>query len=111
MAATLANLLAFCRSQAVIEATNYFDPKARDHDPAGVAAYRQDYRERSQSRALCYASFPGRLNKGTEPLVPGTYGRLTIHAAGKIEYIVGQYAPLEIYGALYDYLKETNYVF
>ena len=108
MAATLANLLAYCRSQAVIEATNYFDPKSRRGDPDGRAAYYQDCRQRSESRARCFADFPARLNKGTEPLIPGAYGRLIIHPAGKIEYISGQYSPLEIYGALYDYLKVTN---
>jgi hypothetical protein len=110
MAATLASLVAYCRSQAVIEATNYFDPKDRCGDPDGRRAYYQDCRQRSESRALCFASFPARLNKGTEPLIPGTYGRLTIHPAGKIEYTVNQYSPVEIYDALYDYLKETNNV-
>ena len=110
MAATLANLLAYCRSQAVIEATNYFDPRSTYSDPDGRAAYRQDCRQRTKDRTRCLNSFPARLNKGTEQLIPGEYGRLTIHTSGKIEYTVGQYAPLEIYDALYNYLKVTNNV-
>lgn len=111
MTATLANLLTYCRAQAVIEATNYFDPRdGEDSAKEGRSAWRQDARERNRQRLRCFDSFPARLNKGMEPLVPGKYGRLTIHETGRVEYTVRQYAPLEIYDALYNYLKETNNV-
>ena len=111
MAATLTDLLRYCKAQAIIEATNYFDPHGRDDfNRDGRTAWRQDARERDRQRLRCHRDFPARLRKGTEPLVPGTYGRLTIDANGKCDYTVGQYAALEIYDALYNYLKETNNV-
>lgn len=108
MAATLTDLLAHCRSESALEPTNYFDPRERSGDPDGRAAYRQDRAAIAADRRRCFKAFPGRLNRGTEELIPGTYGRLTISETGKIRYIPGQQAATEIYDALYDYLEATN---
>ena len=111
MTATLSDLLRYCKAQATIEATNYFDPHGRqDFNREGRSAWRQDARERNRQRIRCYRDFPARLRKATEPLISGSYGRLSIGADGRCDYIVGQYAALEIYDALYNYLEATNNV-
>jgi hypothetical protein len=97
--ATLADLLAYCRQQARIERC--------DHT---VTSWRQAIYARNQALNLCRKEFGARLNRGTEELVPGDYGRLTIHPDGTPEYTVGQYAPAEIYDYLHFYLRQTNNV-
>jgi hypothetical protein len=96
----LCGLLTYCRQQAKIERCNY---DANSH-------WRADIRTRNQALKLCRTEFGARLNVGTEELVPGNYGRLTIHPDGTPEYAVGQYAPAEIYDYLHWYLRQTNAV-
>jgi hypothetical protein len=108
--ASLDSLLAFCKSQARIESQNYFEPSfAR---PDEVAAWRSDCAKRNRARKLCFQAFPGRLKSAaSEALVPGNYGfqgRLSILPDGSADYTSGQYAPLEVYGALLSYLEATN---
>lgn len=45
---------------------------------------------------------------GTEQLVPGSYGRLTISESGNIDTVWGQYPPEEIYNYVLEYLEQTN---
>jgi hypothetical protein len=107
--ATLADLLAYCARQARINACDYFEPGYAK--PEEVVSWRADCRKRSDARNLCFRAFPGRLRTGSEQLVPGNYGpsgRLTIEPDGTADYTAGQYAPLEIYHALADYLVSTN---
>jgi hypothetical protein len=105
--ATLSDLLAFCKAQARISASDYFDPRfAR---PDEVAAWQSDKSRRDRQRKACFRLFPGRLRSAaSEPLVPGTYGRLSISEDGSPSYVVRQYAPVEIFHALSDYLEATN---
>lgn len=96
----LCGLLAYCRTQARIERCDY----------DANSYWRADIYIRNQALKLCRTEFGSRLNAGTEELVPGNYGRLTIHPDGTPEYTVGQYAPTEIYGYLHWYLRQTNAV-
>ena len=106
---TLSDLLAFCRQQARIEARDYLDPYAQGElRSQQLDAWRRDCRLRDQARKACFQAFPARLRKGTEALIPGNYGRLSIGADGAPDYIIGQYSPREIYGALLAYLEATN---
>ena len=91
--ASLSDLLAFAQKQARIEFRDYVDPWSKG-DKAK--------QERSAWRRDC------RLRHGTEALIPGNYGRLSIDPMGSIDYTIGQYAPREIYGALLSYLEATN---
>ena len=108
--ASLASLLAFCKSQARIESIDYWDPGFCK--PEEVQTWRRDCAKRSLARKLCFAAFPGRLKSAAfEALVPGDYGfqgRLSILSGGSIDYTPGIYAPLEIYQALLSYLEATN---
>lgn len=108
--ASLASLLAFCKSQARIERIDYFDP--RFPRPDEVQAWRGDCAKRAKARKLCFAAFPGRLKSAaSEALIPGSYGqggRLSILPDGSMDYTSGQYSPLEIYPALWAYLEATN---
>jgi hypothetical protein len=105
--ASLASLLAFCQRQARIKSTDYFDPRfAR---PDEKQAWLSDCAKRNRARKLCFRVFPGRLKSAaSEALIPGDYGRLSILPDGSADYTSGQYAPLEIYGALLSYLEATN---
>jgi hypothetical protein len=94
----LCGLLAYCRQQARIERCDY----------DGNKYWRADIYTRDQALRLCRKEFSARLVSGTEELIPGNYGRLTIHADGTPEYTVGQYAPTEIYNYLHWYLRQTN---
>jgi len=96
----LCGLLAYCRTQARIERCDY----------DANSYWRADIYIRDQALKLCRTEFGPRLNAGTEELVPGNYGRLTIHPDGTPEYTVGQYAPTEIYDYLHWYLRQTNAV-
>ena len=91
--ASLSDLLAFAQKQARIESIDYMDPWSKGElRKQQASAWRRDCR----------------LRNGTEALIPGDYGRLSIDPMGSIDYTVGQYAPREIYGALLSYLKATN---
>lgn len=103
---SLSSLLSFCKSQARIEAIDFFDPRFPRAEE--VKAWQAEKRRRDRARKACFLAFPGRLSSATESVVPGRYGRLVIGADGSLDYIVGQYAPAEIYGALLSYLKATN---
>ena len=107
--ASLSDLLAFAQQQARIEAKDYLDPWLKDElRKQQVSAWRRDCRLRDQAKKACFQAFPGRLRNGSEALIPGQYGRLSIDSMGSIDYTIGQYAPREIYGALLSYLEATN---
>jgi hypothetical protein len=107
--ASLSDLLAFAQKQSRIEAKDYLDPWSKGElRKQQISAWRRDCRLRSQAKQRCFAAFPGRLLKGSEALIPGNYGRLSIDPMGSIDYTIGQYAPREIYGALLSYLEATN---
>jgi hypothetical protein len=109
IAASLSDLLAFAQKQARIESRDYLGPYARGHlRVQQISAWRRDCRLRNQAKKACFQAFPGRLRNGSEALIPGHYGRLSIDPMGSIDYTVGQYAPREIYGALLSYLEATN---
>jgi hypothetical protein len=105
---TVADLWAYAKSQATIEATDYFDPRYPRLDE--MAAWKTDVAKRNSQRRQILRTFPDRV-QSTEPLRPGSYygGRLVV-AADSIHYIPGQCAALEIYAALFDYFiaTETN---
>lgn len=105
--ANLSDLLAFCKAQARISASDYFEPGFASPDQ--VSAWQSDKSRRDRQRKACFRLFPGRLRSAaSEPLIPGTYGRLSISEDGRPSYVAGQYAPLEIFHALRDYLEATN---
>lgn len=106
---TLSDLIEFCRSQARIQGIDYIDPWARgDLRREQTLLWRRDVRRRDSARRKCFTMFPGRIKAVTEPVVPGHYGRLHISTDGEFDYTVGQYAPVEIYNYLLQYLIETN---
>lgn len=105
MVLTLNDLIAYATQQARIQQIDYFDPRyAR---PDEVSAWRADCRHRSNDRRNVFRGWPARLNKGTEQLVPGKYGRLTITETD-IDFTPCQYAPLEVWCAVALYLHSTN---
>jgi hypothetical protein len=99
----------YARKQARIESCDYFHPRyARLEE---VQAWRRDRSRRDSVRRQILRKYPGRL-RSTEHLTPGCYGpggRLEI-TANAIDYTAGQYAPVEIYHAVLDYLGRTNAV-
>jgi hypothetical protein len=102
----LSDLLTFAKEQARIERIDYFDPRYPRADE--IKAWQHDKNCRDYERKCLFRKFPARLkNAHNEKLVPGSYGRLKI-SEGDIDYTVGQYAPREIYGAVLDYLQQTN---
>lgn len=107
MTPTLADLMQYAREQARIEACDYFHPRYARADE--VQAWRRDRSRRDSARRRILRKYPGRLRSG-EPLLPGRYGtggRLEI-TADAIDYTSGQYAPVEIYPAVLDYMDRTN---
>ena len=106
---TLADLLAYCREQASINPNDYFQPGYSK--PEEVSAWHRDRSRRDRARQKCFNLYPARLNRASEELTPGSYGpsgRLRIEQDGSPDYTAGQYAPVEIYHALLDYLSKTN---
>ena len=107
--ASLSDLLAFAQKQARIESIDYLDPWSKGElRKQQLSSWRRDCRLRDQAKKACFQAFPGRLRNGSEALIPGHYGRLSIDPMGSIDYTIGQYAPREIYGALLSYLEATN---
>jgi hypothetical protein len=107
--ASLSDLLTFAEKQARIQSIDYLDPWARGElRKQQLSAWRRDCRLRSQAKQACFQAFPGRLRNGSEALIPGHYGRLSIDPMGNIDYTSGQYAPREIYGAVLYYLEFTH---
>ena len=105
-ALTVADLWHYAAGQATISRTDYFDPRyARLEE---VAAWGRDVARRNSARRRILRTFPERA-RSTEPLTPGNYygGRLRI-TPDAIEYTPGQYAPLEVYPALFDYFTTTD---
>lgn len=104
---TTTDLMAYARTQARIESTSYFEPGwARPEDLRGWYA---DRRTRDSARRRLLRDWGCRIKSG-EPLVPGRYGssgRLSI-TPDAIDYTPAQYAAVEIYSYLYDYMEATN---
>lgn len=104
----LSDLLNYAKEQARIEAIDYFHPDPRFRTMHEISAWQHDKNCRDYARKCLFKEFPVRLkNARNEKLVPGNYGRLTISET-EIDYTVGQYAPREIYGAVLNYLHQTN---
>lgn len=104
----LSDLLTYAKQQARIESKDYFHSDIRFRTAHEFSAWQLDKSRRDNSRKMLFREFPNRLrNAETERLVPGNYNRLTISET-EIDYTVGQYAPLEIYGAILNYLHQTN---
>lgn len=103
---TAADLMAYAKQQARIQAIDYFDP--RYPRPDEISAWRRDCRLRDQARRRILNDYPGRL-RSSDALIPGSYwgGRLEI-SSDAIHYTLGQYAPREIYAAVYEYFRSTN---
>lgn len=103
---TAADLMHYARRLARIQAIDYFEPGYARIDE--VRAWRADKAHRDRDRARILRDFPGRVHSSA-PLIPGRYwgGRLEI-TASEIDYTAGQYAPREIYLAVYDYFRTTN---
>lgn len=105
---TLADLMKYAKDLARIEACDYFDTDPRFVRKEEIKWWRKDRKTRDKSRADLFVKFSGRLfAPEKENLVVGNYNRLTI-TENKIEYIVGQYAPVEIYYAIENYMILTN---
>jgi hypothetical protein len=105
-ALTVADLFAYAKSQAAISASDYFDPRYARADE--MAAWGRDTARRNSARRRILRTFPERA-RSTEPLTPGNYygGRLRI-TPDAIQYVPGQFAPLEVYPALFDYFTTTG---
>jgi len=108
---TIADLLAFARSQARIESIDYLDPYERraDRIREGVRAWRGDRSRRDRARRKVFRTFAAGIVDNS-PLIPGGYGcqsRLVI-TAEEIDYTAGQYSALEIWPAVLDYFERTN---
>lgn len=104
---TVSDLLAYAKTQARIEACDYFHPRyARIEE---IQAWRRDRATRDRARRRVLRGFPGRI-ASDKALVPGGYGcasRLVI-TADDIEYTAGQYSAVEIWPAVLDYFQRTN---
>jgi hypothetical protein len=103
----ISDLLAYPSQHCRFDSTAYFDPRYATADE--VRAYNRDREERNRHRAAVLRRFAGRIKSDGE-LIPGRYygTRLLISAAGEIDYIPGQHAPVEIWHAIEAYLEATN---
>ena len=95
---TLADLAAYVRCQARRNFADYGDRRP----------WMEDANRMQSQRRRVYREYGARWKLGTEPLTPGHYGRLEILPDGTPEYTPGQYAPTEIWHAVYVYLHATN---
>lgn len=94
---TIQDLLAYGSKHASISGSNY----------AGCSqAWNRDRARRDSQRRRVFRRWAVRV-RGSEPLVAGRYGRLTITAAG-IDYVPGHYAAMELWAAIDAYLEATN---
>lgn len=94
---TIADLRSYVRSQATRD--------SRDYGPGPW--WHEDTLKIRRQRDRVMRAFPARI-RSEEPLIPGTYGRLTIEPDGTPYYVPGQYAPTEIWFWVYEYLQATN---
>jgi hypothetical protein len=93
---TVADLFQFAKEQAKIDTNNYRDRKD----------YNSDRSRRDRQRAKCLKRF-GFMRNSLLPHGHVTVGRLTAGLDG-IDYTVGQYAPTEIWAAVYDWLSGAS---
>ena len=97
MSLTIADLKSFVRSQS-----------RRDFNDYGSNYYwRIDSNKIQSQRRYVHRKFKTVWNNNEYELVPGRYGRLTV-TNNDIDYCPGQYAPTEIWGAVYSYLEEIT---
>ena len=94
---TFADLFAYAKSHARIEYINY---------APYVAAWRCDRARRDRQRKSVIDRY-GWLADKRLPVGKSGNGRLVVSATN-IEYCAGQYAPTEIWGAVFDYVA-INY--
>lgn len=97
-ALTIADLKSFVRSQSRRNSADYV---------GAVSAWHDDSNTMQSQRRRVKRHYGARWKNDSAQLVPGKYGRLTITETS-IDYCVGQYAPTEIWGAVYAYLQATN---
>ena len=95
---TVDDLFSFCRSQARISASDFFDP--RYAMPEEVKAWQTEISRRNAARRKAKRRF-GAFASSKLSFVK--VGRLSLSADG-FDYVTGQYAPAEIYQAAYDFL-------
>jgi len=95
---TVEDLFNFCRSQARISASDFFD--ARYARPGEVKAWQTEISRRNAARKKAKKRFGCFANSKLSFV---KVGRLSLSADG-FDYVVGQYAPAEIYQAAYDFL-------
>lgn len=95
---TVSDLFNFCKSQARISASDFFDPRyAREEEVKAwklEISRRDDARKKLKKRFGCFK---------TSKLSPMKVGRLSLGSEG-FDYVVGQYSPAEIYQAAYAFL-------
>lgn len=95
---TVDDLFSFCRSQARISASDFFD--ARYARPEEVKAWKTEISRRNAARRKAKKRFDA---FSASKLSLMKVGRLSLSADG-FNYVTGQYAPAEIYQAAYDFL-------
>lgn len=105
--ATIQDLLAYASRNATISRDLYGDP--RYPGPEDHRFWQADKSKRDRQRRYVFRTWPGRC-RSDEPLIPGNYygTRLVISQDGDIDYTAGQYAGLELWQAVADYLAKTN---
>ena len=96
-ALTIADLKSFVRSQSRRDFADYGD----------IRPWRDDSNTMQSQRRRVKRDYGARWKNESAQLIPGKYGRLTITETS-IDYCVGQYAPTEIWDAVYAYLHATN---
>jgi hypothetical protein len=107
MQATIQDLLAYASRNATIQRDLYGDP--RFPGPDDHHYWQADKGTRDRQRRYVFRRWPARC-RGSEPLIPGScFGtRLQITANGEIDYTPGQYAGVELWQAVADYMEKTN---
>ena len=107
MQATIQDLLTYASRNATIQRDLYGDP--RFPGPDDHRYWQADKGKRDRQRRAVLRNWPGRC-RSNEPLISGSYYgmRLQITANGEIDYTPGQYAGVELWQAVADYMEKTN---
>ena len=95
---TISDLKKFAKSNARLAFVNYGEP----------ISYRMDRNNVLRGKYAATKAAGFWWNRGAEPLLIGEYfGTRLMIKENSIEYIPGQYAPVEIYWALADYFSQV----
>ena len=100
---TISDLRSYVRSQTRRDWRDYVRASLKED----LNYWHLDGLEMRRQRERVMRAYPSRI-RSEEPLVPGQYGRLKIHEDGTPDYTPGQYAPLEIWFYVLEYLDRTN---